>query len=177
MRTTEVQASEIQRAQSFKRGAMNKQLFNSVKVVLMCMAVVAQLHAQDVKKIYAQKLLDATLADHQDVVIMAMHVTPPGKTDNVIIASNIGRIGKKADEDDLRVISTGKPNLEVNKKGDHYEVELVLQDRSAKTIGAVGIVFNYEKGKEAEYQKRAEEIRDEMKRKIPSLAGLFQPAA
>src|ERR1700740_1581140 len=78
--------------------------------------------AQEGKKIYAQKLLDETLAKHKDVVIMAMHVTPPGKTDNVIIASNIGRIGKKADEDDMRVIETGKPNLEVNTKGDHFEL-------------------------------------------------------
>jgi hypothetical protein len=127
-------------------------------------------------KIYAQKLLDETLAKHKEVVIMAMHVTPPGKTDNVIIASNIGRIGKKADEDDLRVIETGKPNLEVNKKGDHFEVELVLQDQSGKTVGAVGIVFNYEKGKEAEFQKNAEQIRDEMKQKTPTLAKLFEPA-
>jgi hypothetical protein len=132
--------------------------------------------AQEGKKIYAQTLLDETLAKHKDVLIMAMHVTPPGKTDNVIIASNIGRIGKKADEDDLRVIETGKPNLEVNKKGDHFEVELVLQDQSGKTIGAVGIVFNYEKGKEAEFQKNAEQIRDEMKQKTPTLAKLFEPA-
>jgi len=132
--------------------------------------------AQEAKKIYAQKLLDETLAKHKDVVIMAMHVTPPGKTDNVIIASNIGRIGKKADEDDMRVIETGKPNLEVNKKGDHFEVELVMQDQSGKTIGAVGIVFNYEKGKEAEFQKNAEQIRDEMKQKTPTLAKLFEPA-
>jgi len=132
--------------------------------------------AQEGKKIYAQKLLDETLAKHKDVVIMAMHVTPPGKTDNVIIASNIGRIGKKADEDDMRVIETGKPNLEVNKKGDHFEVELVMQDQSGKTIGAVGIVFNYEKGKEAEFQKNAEQIRDEMKQKTPTLAKLFEQA-
>jgi hypothetical protein len=132
--------------------------------------------AQEAKKIYAQKLLDETLAKHKEVVIMAMHVTPPGKTENVIIASNIGRIGKKADEDDLRVIETGKPNLEVNKKGDHFEVELVLQDQSGKTIGAVGIVFNYVKGKEAEFQKNAEQIRDEMKQKTPTLAKLFEPA-
>ena len=125
---------------------------------------------QDAKKIYAQKLLDETLAKHKDVVIMALHVTPPGKTDNVIIASNIGRIGKKADEDDMRVIETGKPNLEVNKKGDHYEVELVLQDQSGKTIGAAGIVFNYVKGKETEYQKNAELIRDEIKQQTPSNA-------
>jgi hypothetical protein len=132
--------------------------------------------AQEGKKIYAQKLLDETLAKHKEVVIMAMHVTPPGKNENVIIASNIGRIGKKADEDDLRVIETGKPNLEVNKKGDHFEVELVLQDQSGKTIGAVGIVFNYEKGKEAEFQKKAEQVRDEMKEKTPTLAKLFEPA-
>jgi hypothetical protein len=123
-------------------------------LVVLASAVLAS--AQEAKKIYAQKLLDETLARHKDVVIMAMHVTPPGKSDNVIIASNIGRIGKKADEDDMRVIETGKPNLEVNKKGDHYEVELVMQDVSGKTIGAIGIVFNYEKGREAEYQKNAE---------------------
>lgn len=132
--------------------------------------------AQEGKKIYAQKLLDETLGKHKEVVIMAMHVTPPGKTENVIIASNIGRIGKKADEDDLRVIDTGKPNLEVNKKGDHFEVELVLQDQSGKTIGAVGIVFMNEKGKEAEFQKKAEEIRDEMKQKTPTIGKLFEPA-
>lgn len=130
--------------------------------------------AQEGKKIYAQKLVDETLANHREVVIMAMHVTPPGKTDNIIIASNIGRIGKKADEDDMRVIETGKPNLEVNKKGDHFEVELVLQDQSGKTIGAVGIVFMYEKGKEAEFQKKAEQVRDEMKQKTPNLAKLFE---
>lgn len=131
---------------------------------------------QEAKKIYAQKLLDEALAKHKNVVIMAFHVTPPGKTDNVIIASNIGRIGKKADEDDMRVIETGKPNLEINKKGNHYEVELVLQDQSGKTIGAVGIVFNYEKGKEDEFKENAELIRDEMKEQTPSLAKLFEPA-
>jgi len=131
---------------------------------------------QEANKIYAQKLLDETLAKHKNVVIMAFHVTPPGKTDNVIIASNIGRIGKKADEDDMRVIETGKPNLEINKKGNHYEVELVLQDQSGKTIGAVGIVFNYEKGKEDVFQKTAELIRDDMKQQTPSLAKLFEPA-
>jgi hypothetical protein len=130
---------------------------------------------QESKKIYAQKLLDDTLAKHKEVVIMAMHVTPPGKPDNVIIASNIGRIGKKADEDDMRVINTGKPNLEVNTKGDHYEVELVMQDQSGKTIGAVGIVFMNEKGKEQEFLKKATQIRDEMKAQTPTVAKLFEP--
>jgi hypothetical protein len=147
-----------------------------VTFAILCVVAPFAAAQEAAKKIYAQKLLDETLAKHKEVVIMAMHVTPPGKTDNVIIASNIGRIGKKADEDDMRVIETGKPNLEVNKKGDHFEVELVMQDQSGKTIGAVGIVFMYEKGKEAEFQKNAEMIRDEMKAKTPAIAKLFEPA-
>src|ERR1700756_1292682 len=117
---------------------------------------------QEAKKIYAQELLDETLAKHPDVVILAFHVTPPGKTDNVIIASNIGRIGKKADEDDMRVINTGKNNLEVNKAGNHFEVELPILDQAGKTIEAAGVVFNYKRGdNKAQLEETAERIRDE----------------
>ena len=153
---------------------MRTKLAKCLMMFLAAGAVAFSASAQDGKKIFAQKLLDETLAKHKEVVIMAMHVTPPGKKENVIIASNIGRIGKKADEDDMRVIETGKPNLEVNTKGDHFEVELVMQDQSGKTIGAVGIVFMNEKGKDAEFQKKAEQIRDEMKEKTPTINKLFE---
>ena len=152
---------------------MNHPRALSVAIVLF-FAGAAGISGQASSKIYAQKLLDETLAKHREVVIMAMHVTPPNKSDNVIIASNIGRIGKKADEDDLRVIETGKPNLERNKKGDHFEVELVMQDQAGTTIGAVGIVFMFKPDNEAAFQKKAEEIRDEMRRQIPTLAKLFE---
>jgi hypothetical protein len=135
----------------------------------VCLAAQASLGG-----IYAQKLLDETLARHKDVVIMAMHVIPPGESVNVIIASNIGRIGKKADEDDTRVIETGKANLERNQKGDHFEVELPLQDKAKKTIGAVGIVFMYKPNNEKAFQKEAEEVRDEMASKTPTIAKLFE---
>lgn len=126
--------------------------------------------------IFAQKLVDEALTKHPEVVIIAMHVTPPGKTENVIIASNIGRYGKKADEDDMRVINTGKDNLEVNKGGNHFEVEVALQDQSGKTIGAAGIVYNYKPGDDkAQMQKAAEQIRDEWKAQTPNKAALFKP--
>ncbi len=129
------------------------------------------------KKIYAQKLVDETVAKHPELLVIAMHVTPPNTSDNVIIASNIGRIGKKGDEDDLRVIRTGKPNLEVNKNGDRFEVELVLQNQSGKTIGALGTVFAYKAGTDKiGLQARAEKIRDELRRQILSLEKLFEPA-
>jgi hypothetical protein len=128
-------------------------------------------------KTYAQKLVDETLAKHKELLILVMHVTPPGSSENIIIASNIGRVGKKADEDDLRVINTGKTNLEVNEKGDHFEVELVLQDQSGKTIGALGTVYAYKAGDDkAKLQKTAEQIRDELRKQIPSKESLFEKA-
>lgn len=126
-------------------------------------------------KTYAQKLVNDTLAKHKDVVIMAFHVTPPNQSDNVIIASNIGRIGKKADEDDMRVIETGKSNLEVNKAGNHFEDELPLLDQAGNRIGAVGIVFDYKPGVDKnKLARQAEKVRDEMAQQIPSKEKLFE---
>jgi len=126
-------------------------------------------------KSFAQKLLNETLAKHKEVVIMAFHVTPPNQSANVIIASNIGRIGKKADEDDMRVIETGKSNLEVNKAGNHFEDELPLLDAAGNRIGAVGIVFNYKTGdNKQQLARRAEQVRDEMRNQIPSKDKLFE---
>ena len=126
-------------------------------------------------KTYAQKLVNDTLAKHKEVVIMAFHVTPPNQSENIIIASNIGRIGKKADEDDMRVVDTGKSNLEVNKTGNHFEDELPLLDQSGNRIGAVGIVFDYKPGIDKnKLAKQAEKVRDEMAKQIPSKEKLFE---
>lgn len=148
--------------------------------LLVCPAI---LSAQDAAskadsqppKTYAQKLVNDTLAKHKEVVIMAFHVTPPNQSENVIIASNIGRIGKKADEDDMRVIDTGKSNLEVNKTGNHFEDELPLLDQAGNRIGAVGIVFDYKPGVDKnKLAKQAEKVRDEMAQQIPSKEKLFE---
>lgn len=149
--------------------------FIGFSLVWIVAAVVMSM-AQDKPSIFAQKLVDETLAKHPDVVILAFHVTPPGKTDNVIIASNIGRIGKKADEDDMRVINTGKNNLEVNKTGNHFEVELPILDAEGKIIGAAGVVFNYKTGDDqSKLEKTALAIRDEWRPQIPDKEKLFEP--
>jgi hypothetical protein len=144
--------------------------------LLMALSTLA-VSAQPDRKNYAQQLVDEILAKHPEVVILAMHVKSPSDPEYPIIASNIGRIGKKADEDDMRVINTGKPNLEVNEAGNHFEVELTLQDASRKTIGALGVVFNYKQGDDkAPIQKKAEQVRDELRARIPTEKKLFDPA-
>jgi hypothetical protein len=126
---------------------------------------------------WAQKLVDETMASHHDLQILAFHITLPSSADNIILASSIGRIGKKGDEDDLEVIKTGKPILEVHISGKRFEVELQLHDQNGKTIGAVSTVFAYKSGDDKEqFRKRAEVIRAEIERKIPSVAKLLEPA-
>src|SRR5437667_3069397 len=99
-------------------------------VRLVCLAlawaIAWPLHADSTlapERIYAQELVNQTVASHPDLLVVAMHVTPPGDSENVIIASNIGRIGKRADAEDRRVIDTGETLAKVNKYGDRFEVE------------------------------------------------------
>jgi hypothetical protein len=126
---------------------------------------------------FAQQLVDATLDRHPELLILALHVQPPGAPAVVIIASNIGRIGKKADEDDMGVIRTGKPVLEVNEAGNRFEVELVLLDAAGQNIGAVSSVFAYKPGTDREaLHRQGERIRDELRRHIQSRAKLFEAA-
>jgi DNA-binding beta-propeller fold protein YncE len=125
---------------------------------------------------FAQQLVDATLSKHPDLLILALHARPPGAPDVVIIASNIGRIGKKADEDDMGVITSGKPILEVNEAGNRFEVELVLLDSAGRNVGAISSVFAYKPGADREaLHRRGERIRDELRTQIPSLGKLFEP--
>lgn len=126
---------------------------------------------------FAQKLVEEALAKHPEVILIAIHAQPPGHK-NLIVASNFGRIGKIGDEDDLRCIRTGKSNLELNSTGKHFEDELILLDSSGKTIGALGVVFNYKPGDDkAALAKIADQVRDEMKEKLPSKSTLFGPAS
>lgn len=127
-------------------------------------------------KIYAQQLVDETTARNPDLLVIMMHVTPDKSPDNVIIASNIGRIGKLGDEDDMRVINTGKSNLEVAHSGTRFEVELPLQEASKLTVGALGLVFPYKEGDDkAALERRAIKIRDDLSKHIIHVRQLMEP--
>ncbi len=122
----------------------------------------------------AQVLLEAALKRHPEVIVMMMHVQPPHKKLNVVIASNIGRIGEIADEDDMRCIVTGKSNLEINTAGNHFEDELAIKDKAGRIIGAMGLVFNYKPGDDkGAFVAIAEQIRSELRAQIPTKASLF----
>ncbi len=125
---------------------------------------------------YAQTLTAKTVTAHPDLLVMMIHATPPGAKRNVIIGSNIGRFGKAADEDDLRVIEKGSTNLELAESGDRFETEVPLNDAKGQRIGALGLVFPFKTGDDREaLHKRGLAIRDEVAAAIPNSAALFKP--
>jgi len=127
---------------------------------------------------YAQQLVDELIEAHPEIEILAIHATPPDSDYNIIAGSNIGRLGKKADNDDMRCVFTGKPNLEVNSTGKRFESEMQLHDRSGQLIGAVGIVVAYKKGDDQQALfNHATQIRTELEKRIPDSDSLFRSVA
>lgn len=124
----------------------------------------------------AQTLTEAMVKSHPELLVMMIHATPPGKDKNVVIGSNIGRFGKLADEDDLRVIDQGTTNLEVGGDEDRFETELPLLDAGGTRIGALGLVFSYRAGADKEaIHARGIALRDELAKQIADNTALFAP--
>ncbi len=125
-------------------------------------------------KTHAQKLVDDLLSKHPDVITLALHVTPPKGKDNIIVASNFGRIGKKADNDDMKAMS-GEPIAGAVAQGRRYSVELALRDATNKTIGALSVGFRNGGGEDARsFLSKAQSLRDEMQKRIPTLESLVE---
>ena len=136
---------------------------------------------------YAQFLVDTMLAKHPGVAIIALHIKSPTGNDYPLLASNIGRIGKPADESDRAVIETGKPKLAVSKDSDRLEVKVRLQDVFGDTVGAVAVVFPYgghfnqnqpthrQAVLERSLLEQAESIRDKLRKHIADAGNLYEP--
>jgi len=122
----------------------------------------------------AQVLVEKFTAKYPELLVMVIHATPPGSPTNVMIGSNIGRFGKVADADDLRVIDQGQSNLEISPDKKRFETELPLNDASGTRIGALGLVFNLNPAEDKEaLHRHGLAIRDELAAHIPNNASLF----
>ena len=118
-----------------------------------------------------QALVEHLLAKHPRLVTLALHVSLPGAS-NQIVASNFGRVGKPADKDDLAVIADGRVLKEPTNGGRRLAVELPLLDRHGRRIGALSTSFLVGAGGADAAYGEAIAVRDELARAIPSLAWL-----
>ena len=127
--------------------------------------------------IYAQALVNQTMAANPDLVVVGLHAILPGASNETMFASNLDRIGKK-DDDDIAVATERKTILAPNLKDPgRFEVQVPMKDAGGDIIGAIGLVFKYHAGDdEVRLHVRALAIRDALARQIPSLADMVKPA-
>jgi len=124
--------------------------------------------------IYAQRLVDELAARHPELVRIGMHVTPPNKPDNIIIACNLSeRIGRKSDPEDLKAMRSGQPV--VLKEVGNFDVTLPLHDAAGNAIGAIGLTFKPLAGERPEgAARRARAMAREIENQIASTNQLFE---
>jgi hypothetical protein len=152
-----------------------RKLFGLMVLTLWAMTS-AGLQAQE-NKIYAQKLVDQTIAKHPELRQIGLHSIPPNSSESMIIAINDPKkVGKKSDPDDLEVMKTGKPSVEIIDRKQVYDLGFPLLDRSGKIVGVavMEIKLSAEKSKESAL-KRGKIIQEELRKEIPSKEKLFEP--
>ncbi len=136
---------------------------------------------QSQARIYAQELVDRTLARHPELLDVELHAVRPGATESTIVAGKRpARFGRKTRDFEIAVARTGTGIVEVNKTGDaNVEVQIPLLDAAGRTLGSMELKFPYPTGSGLDtdqLQKAAEMVRDELAKQIPQLAILFEPA-
>ncbi len=128
-------------------------------------------------QIQAQWLVNELAKKHPDLVRVGLHVTPPGSSENIIVASNVAaKLGQKSDPEDLTAMKTGRPVVLM--EGGNFDVTLPLHDASGKVIGAIGLTLKPATGetrieKRSDATRRARAIARELERQTPSKDSLF----
>lgn len=125
--------------------------------------------------IYAQTLVNETMARNPGLVVIGMHAAKPGTKDEMMIATNLDRVGKKDDDDDIAVATERKMILAPNLTDpSRFEVQVPMKDATGKVIGSFGFVFKYKEGDDpVRLLVRALTIRDELAERIPQIDALF----
>jgi DNA-binding beta-propeller fold protein YncE len=126
----------------------------------------------------AENLLLATMSAHPYLRKMGLHGTPSGQTDSVILANaNSTRIGVKTTQGDFDAVKEGKTSCARREDGAYYNMKMPMLDAANRRIGILVMEIPFSAVKdEASAIRRAEELRSELSRQIPSFDALFQYA-
>ena len=130
-------------------------------------------------KIYAQKLVNETLAGHPEIMGLEISTIDPKKDECTTIASDeeLG-LGEKCDQDEQQVMKTDKPFAD--KTTEHgqqfFDVNVPIHDANGKIFGIVGVDFKPDpKQTAAQATKGAQQIAKEIEAKVSSKEKLYEP--
>jgi hypothetical protein len=156
---------------------LNKLKIHLALAILTLSGVTGHGRAQtESKPIYAKTLVLEVIHRNPDMLDVIFHVTRPGASDNYAIAAYTKKEeGGKSGDDDMGVVKTGVPLVEVQKDGVRIGVLVQLKDKHRHAIGALGLMYVYHAGDDPkEYLRRSEKVRDNVAKKIPNVAALFE---
>ena len=132
-------------------------------------------------KIYAQRLVEETLAMHPEITGLEIATTPPTKSQCITIASNESKgIGEKCDKDEFTAMKTNKPFVEKEMENgkEVYDVTVPIHDVDGKIIGTAGIDFKPDpKQSDPQVTEHSQRIAKELESKVKSKEKLFEPVA
>jgi hypothetical protein len=168
-------------ATSVRMSKVNLLGLSALLLILCTVAGNSQTTPAPAPRIYAQKLVEETLAAHTELMGFELAATPPGKTQCVTIASNETKgIGEKCDKDEFTAMKTNKPYVEKEKENgkEVYDVTIPIHDANGKTIATAGIDFKPEPNQsEAQVTERSQQIAKELESKVKSKEKLFESAS
>ena len=153
-----------------------------IRVILAVLMLVGSfsIAAQAAAKIFAQQLVETTLAKHSELAGIELASTPPSTSQCQTVASTDPHdLGDKCDNDEFTAINTGRPfaESEVENGQNVWDITLPLHDSSGKFVGTVGMDVKPQSGQTRETVLRLTgAVVREMERQIPSKASLFAPA-
>jgi hypothetical protein len=154
-----------------------------LRTLILAAAVVAGLPAQTtyypVNAPYAQDLIVKTKNTHPELQKLGLHAIPPGQHEYAIIANAIpSKIGKKSSDADLSVLTSGKPSVTKDERGQYFDLCLPISDTGGHRIGITVMEIPYAFAKEPdEALLKATAVRDELQGKIASQSQLFEETA
>ena len=166
-------------ATSIRISKMHFLVLTMLLVFLWAAASSAQTLQLPTAKIYAQKLVNETLAAHPDIMGLEISAAYAKKDECSTIASDeeLG-IGEKCDQDEYTVMKTNKPFVDKTKEHEQefFDVNIPIHDASGKAMAVVGVDFKPDpKQTAAQASDRALQIAKEIEAKVPSREKLFEP--
>ena len=151
-------------------------------VVFLCAAASsAQTLHLPTATIYAQKVVNETLAAHSDIMGLEISAASVRTDECTTIASDEEKgIGEKCDQDEYAAMKTNKPFVDQTKDNgkQFYEVNIAIHDANGKVLAVVGIDFKPDpKQTVAQASERAQQIAKEIEAKVPSREKLYEPVS
>lgn len=146
--------------------------------MIYILAPIAQSTKSIAPKIFAQKIVEDTVAAHPEIGGLEVSTTPPNKADCITIAaSDPGEIGEKCDKEDGTAMKTNRPSVEKETEDGKkiFSVTVPIHDLSGNVIGTAGIDFP--RNSDAEQEKvteRAKQIGVELEAKLESKEKMFE---